>query len=226
MSSTLRRGLVITGIVVLALGLASWLRSSLGLSLDPRSIREVADGLGAAGPFLFVGIVAGRSLLALPSQVVLIAAGLCFGVWVGTLVGGAGLLTSGLFTFGAARYAGREAVERRLGDRFGRYLDVAGRRAGAVAIMAGTGYPFGPITPFHAAPGLTAMSLPLFVLAAFVGGVLRAATYAYFGNAITEADMRGLLAGTVGVALLAAAPLAFPKGRAWLRSVFGLDASS
>lgn len=219
--STIQKRLLITTAALLAiLAIGGWTREQLGIELDVESVRVFAKGLGATGPILFVLIVAGRSLLALPSQIVLIAAGLCFGTAVGTAVGGAGLMLSGLALFLAARYAGRESVEKRIGPRGRRLLDFASHRSGAATFAIACGYPLIPLSPIQAAVGLTPMRTAYFIVAAFVGCSIRASVFAYFGNALVDSSWIGLVY-TVGLfAVAVAIPLAFPSGRAWLREAF------
>ena len=216
MLESLRRPLRIALIVAALLTASVWLRNALGLELDTESIRSFAADLGPAAPILFVGLVAGRSLLALPSQLVLIAAGLCFGTAVGTIVGGVGLTVSGFALFSMARYAGRQGVEDRLGPRFGRLLDLAGHRAGALALALGSGYPISPLSPIHAAAGLTPMTVSVFLTAALAGGLMRAAVFAFFGDAISASSSRGLVYASIALCAVLLTPLLFPKGRAWL----------
>ncbi len=225
---TLIQRRLLTTAVALALlfGLGSLARSRLGLELDVESVRAFAQGLGTAGPALFVLVVAGRSLLALPSQIVLIAAGLCFGTLVGTLVGGAGLMLSGLFLFTLARYAGRQAIEARIGPRQRQLLEIATHRSGAVALAIACGYPLLPLTPIQAAAGLTPMPVGFFIPAAFVGGLIRASIFAYFGNSLIDLSLKSFLQ-TLGLfAVLVAIPFAFPTGRAWLREALSREKPS
>ena len=219
MSTTQRRLSITVAMLLAILVIGGWTRNQLGIQLDVESVRIFAQGLGPAAPILFVFIVAGRSLLALPSQIVLIAAGLCFGTVVGTVVGGAGLMLSGLAVFLAARYAGRESVERRIGARGRRLLDFATHRSGAVTFAIACGYPIMPLTPIQAAAGLTPMPAAYFITAAFVGGSIRALIYAYFGNALVDSSWMSLVYAAGLFALALAIPLAFPTGRSWLREV-------
>jgi len=203
--------------IVVATG--GWVRDRLGIQLSVESVRAFAEGLGPAGPILFVFIIAGRSLLALPSQVVLVAAGLCFGTVIGTLVGGLGLTLSGTALFLIARYAGRDAIEKRIGARARRILEFASHRSGAASLAITCGYPLSPLSPIQAAAGLTPMPLINFVAAAFIGGVIRALIFAYFGNALADASWTEVVLAA-GLFLAATAiPLAFPAGRSWLSGV-------
>ena len=93
MKESARRLLLLAGIVVAVYAVGTWLRGYLGIEFSAESIRDYVLDLGPLAPIFFVFIVAGRSMLGLPSQVVLIAAGLCFGTWLGALVGGAGRAT-------------------------------------------------------------------------------------------------------------------------------------
>lgn len=219
MSPLLKRLARIAGIVAILVALSVWLRHALGLDLEPESLRALGERLGPAGPILFVGLVAGRVFVGLPSQIVLIAAGICFGTLVGSVVGGLGLMLSGVAAFFAARYAGREAVERRLGPRLGRLLEIGGHRAGALALALGTGYPVAPLSPIQAAAGLTPMSLGLFMPAAFIGGSARAASFAYFGDALGEWSPIHLLLASLAFVAIVLMPLCFPRGRAWVRKL-------
>ncbi len=223
MSQTLRRWSIVLLAIGMLLFIGSRLRGELGIELDVGSVRTFAEGLGPLGPLLFVAVVAMRSFLALPSQVVLMAAGLCFGTAIGTLVGGTGLLLSGLGIFLAIRFAGAQQVTDRLGGRFDGLMEALGHRAGAVVLALGSGYPISPLSPIHAVASLTPMSIGLFSLAAFVGGLLRAAIFAFFGNAITESSRSELLLASGALLLILAIPFSFRTGRSWLRRLFGLD---
>ena len=207
----------ITLAVLFAIG--AWARNRLGLKLDVESIRAFAEGLGPAGPLLFIFIIGGRTLLALPSQIVLIAAGLCFGTVVGTIVGGAGLMLSGVFLFLLARYAGRQSIEKRIGQRGARILEIATRRSGAVALAIACGYPILPLSPIQAAAGLTPMPIGYFAPAAFVGGSIRASVFAYFGNSLLDLSWRSFMEVLLLFVVMLAVPFAFPTGRAWLKDV-------
>ena len=220
MNQTARRLLIVSALLLLVYAAGTVLRNQLGIEFEAEAIRDYVLDLGPAAPFLFVFIVAGRALLGLPSQLVLIAAGLCFGTLKGSLVGGAGLMVSGSAVFAAARYAGRDVVEKRLGEGVQKVLNFTSRRTGAVAFSLAFGYPISPLTPLHAAAGWTPMPVPNFIAAAFVGGVIRAAVFAYFGNALVEASLTALLAPVAVLAVVLAIPLCFEEGRAWLRDVF------
>jgi uncharacterized membrane protein YdjX (TVP38/TMEM64 family) len=192
------------------------LRRALGIELRPDTIRAAVDEMGVWAPLVFVGIVAFRIPLMVPSALILIAGGLVFGSIEGTLYGATGLVISALVLFLTSRWAGREAVEARLPARLRAPLEVAGSRAGALFIAVGTAYPISVISAYPLLAGVTGMALPVFLLAVGTGSLGRAALYTYFGSSLADADA-GQLA-VAGALVLAAmlAPLVFPGSRAWL----------
>ena len=66
MPTTLKRLLVTAIALTIVIATGGWLRERLGIALTVESVRSFAEGLGPAGPVLFVFLVAGRSILALP----------------------------------------------------------------------------------------------------------------------------------------------------------------
>jgi uncharacterized membrane protein YdjX (TVP38/TMEM64 family) len=216
-----RSALARPAVALLAIGLAVggmlWARSALGLEWSVASVRGVVESLGLWAPLGFVLLVALRSPLLLPSQLILTVAGLCFGVVRGTLYGGLGLLLSGLVVFSVVRWMGAELLRERVPGGLRRTLEAAGRRGGAALLAAASAYPVGPVTLVQAAAGMVGMGWASFVVAAGAGSLVRAWLYAYFGNSLVE----GRLAH-VGVALallaLCLLPLGHPRVRAWLRN--------
>src|SRR2546427_8173189 len=151
-----RRLGIVLGVLVL-IAVFSALRRSLGIELEPESIRDAVERLGIWGPLAFVALVALRIPLGVPSALALIGGGLVFGSLEGTLYGAAGLLISALAVFLGARWAGREAVEARVPGRLRYLLDVVGSPLGALFIAVGTAYPRSPITAFPVVAGVTRM---------------------------------------------------------------------
>lgn len=201
-------------IVLLVVGQA--VGRGLGLDWSPTAVRGVVEDLGIWAPVLFVGLVTFRQVLLIPSQVLLVAGGLCFGVAGGTVYGALGLALSGCIVFLLTRYVGREMIMARVPDDLKPLLDGVGRRAAPALVAVGTGYPVGPLTAYHAGAALTGMSLLAFALAVAAGGLVRGLVYSYFGGALVEGLGRELL--FAGLLLLVAGllPLASSRARRWL----------
>jgi uncharacterized membrane protein YdjX (TVP38/TMEM64 family) len=207
--------LAILGVMV---GVAVFARTRLGISWDLDGLRAFVEGLGVWAPLAFVGVVTFRTVLFVPSQLALIAGGICFGTTGGTLYGALGLLASGLLVFLVTRWLGADAVRTRVPAAAQRALAAAGSRGGAALVGVGTAYPVGNVTGYHAAAALTPMRLDVFAIAVALGSLLRAWTYAFFGNAILERSTAELVAIAVCVGAAALLlPLLHPGVRAWLR---------
>jgi uncharacterized membrane protein YdjX (TVP38/TMEM64 family) len=194
-------------------------RRALGLELDPTSLQDAVADLGIWGPLVYVGIVAFRVPLGLPSGVVLLGGGLAFGTLTATICGALGLTLSAIVYFLAARFTGRASIEARLPERMKPVLELAGTRFGALFVSAVTAYPFGPVTLFCLLAGVTGMTLAAFVLAVFVGALGRAALFTYFGSRLADGGMRGLAEASLLLALAIALPLIIPWTRRWLLGV-------
>ncbi|UCE86348.1 MAG: translation elongation factor Ts [Deltaproteobacteria bacterium] len=191
-------------------------RQQLGIEWSTQSIRDTVAASGVWGPLLFVALIAFRAVLMIPSQILLIAAGLCFGTVAGTLYGALGITLSGAIMFAVVRFMGREALLTRAPLHVQVALDGAGRRIGATFLVLATGYPVGPITAWHAGAGLTGMAFGTFVFAVSIGSLIRAATYTFFGSRFAEAGIgQVLLAGALLLGV-AAVPLCFARSRRWV----------
>jgi len=209
-----REILLVGAIALIALGRV--FASRLGIEWNATSVRELVVGLGAWGPVLLVGLITFRQVILIPSQVLLVAGGLCFGVAAGTVYGALGLVLSAAILFLIARYAGKEALLARIPDELKPVIDAAGRRAGPALIALGTGYPVGPLSAYHAGAGLTTISFGSFIAAVTLGGLVRGLVYTYFGSALVEGMGGTLLVAGALLALAALLPLASPRARRWI----------
>lgn len=215
--------LVVAALLVIAALFA--VRQSLGLDFDLESLNTAISGMGVWAPLVYIGIVAFRLPLGLPSQLVLIGGGIVFGTFSGTLYGALGLLVSAVFLFVSARYAGHEVIVRRIPRRMRPIIELAGTRVGAVFLGVGTAYPVGPMTMYHLIAGIAGMAFLAFLLAVAVGCVARSATYAFFGSRLLAGELGGLLEATAVIAVAVVVPLLFPRSRSWLLQALGRDRS-
>lgn len=72
---------------------------------------------GISGDLLFLAIAAGFTAVGLPRQIIGFFAGYVFGATMGTVMGTVGTALGCALSFYYARFAGREAIERRLGKK-------------------------------------------------------------------------------------------------------------
>ena len=198
----------------LAVGAGQLFRASAGIGLSAESLRAWVQQLGAIAPVVFFGMVAFRSLLFLPSAVVLTAGGLLFGAPVGALVGGLGIVASALWCFGMARFVGREWVQSRIPARL-RPLEERAEAIGPPLIGLATAHPMGLMTPLYFAAGLSRIRFAPFLAVCAVAGPLRAGLYAWLGSQLADRGSPGFWAASAVLVAVAALPLAHPRVRRW-----------
>jgi uncharacterized membrane protein YdjX (TVP38/TMEM64 family) len=192
------------------------LRQHSGIELSAESIQAFVRGLGPSGPLAFLALVMFRNALVLPSFLVLATGGLLFGIGLGTLLGGLGVVLSGLVKCGVARGIGREWVrpllERQLGDRLDR-IEAHLRTAGPVFVGLNTAHPVGLLSPLHWGYGLTSLPWRPFALALALGAPLRAFFCSYFGSTLLEPGSREFFLASGVLLACALLPLAIPALR-------------
>jgi uncharacterized membrane protein YdjX (TVP38/TMEM64 family) len=210
---TARRALVVVSLIGLVALSGFFVRESLQVEWSADSVRALVEQAGFWGPAIFLFMMTFRFAVLIPSPILLTAAGVCFGVFAGTVYGGLGLLSSALFKFAVAKLLGREALIARLPEPTRRRLGLANTGLGTGVLGLASGYPVGPAGVIHVGAILSGMRILPFVLAVGVGSLIRAGTFSYFGNALTEGE--GLAIATGVLIAVAALPLLVPPWRAW-----------
>lgn len=190
------------------------IRDQLGIGLDPESVRQFVLSLGWWGPISFVLLFAFRSVLLLPSVVLLTAGGICFGVLGGAIFGALGLTFSAFLKFLIGHLAQRdrllEKLPRKTRERLARFNHPTS--AGALALA--TAYPVGPAEILHIAAILAGIGAFPFFLSVGTGALVRASSFSLFGDSLVHG--RGLLVAVITISALAVLPLAFSPVRAIL----------
>jgi uncharacterized membrane protein YdjX (TVP38/TMEM64 family) len=214
----LRKPLIALLIVIAALAGAQMLRQQAGIEFSASSIQQTVRELGFWAPLGYVLLVLFRQTMALPSAVLLTAAGLLFGAPMGMLLGGVGVTLNAFALFFCARLLGRDWVLPRIHSRFPEF-EQRSRTAGPLVIAFMTGHPMGILTPFHFAAGITHISWIRFAVSVGPAALFRAGCYSFLGaNLLDIGSPRLWIASGV---LLAAAllPLAHPGLRSRLLRV-------
>lgn len=192
------------------------LRAQSGLELSAESVRGFVRGLGPSGPLVFLGLVVFRNALVLPSFLVLTTGGLLFGIGLGTLLGGLGVVLSGLLKCGVARGIGREWVrprlERQLGDRLHR-IEARLGTAGPLFVGLNAAHPVGLLSPLHWGYGLTSLPWRPFAVALALGAPLRAFFCSYFGSTLANPGSRAFFLASAVLLACVLVPLAIPALR-------------
>ncbi len=200
---------VLLALVIGAVVLGRAVRQEAGIEVSAESIQTWVSSLGWQAPALYVGLVTFRIFLILPSWVVLSAGGLVFGAFLGTVLGGLGVLLSAAMGYGLARGIGRDWVRPRMQarlERYGQSLD----RVGPLLVGVVTAHPMGPMTAFHWAAGFATVPLLGFVMAVLLGGPTRAFIYSFFGSTLLEPGSGAFYLATTILVVVALLPLAHP----------------
>jgi uncharacterized membrane protein YdjX (TVP38/TMEM64 family) len=147
------------------------------------ALRQLFEGFGAAGPFVFAGAYAVAATLLLPAAPFTIGAGLLFGPVLGTATALVGATVGATGAFLLGRVLGRGAVERFAGQRVAaldRYLS----RRGFVAVLIVRLVPLFPFNLISVVAGVTGIPVREYVLATAVGIIPGTVAYAALGGTI------------------------------------------
>ena len=201
--------LVVIGALFLA---GQYVRSELGVDLGAEPLRDWVRSLGVVAPVVYIGLVAFRQFLFVPSTLLLAAGGLVFGAALGTLLGGVGIVLSALLGFTLARTLGRQWLRLRMGGRL-EALERHSERVGPLVVGLATAHPLGPMSPFHWGAGLASMSWLAFFAVVLVAGPARAFLLSALGASLGEPRSLGFWLATAAVGAILVLPLAHPAVR-------------
>jgi uncharacterized membrane protein YdjX (TVP38/TMEM64 family) len=160
-----------------AVAVAVWAPHSAG------GLRDDFDGLGAAGPLVFLVVSIPLVAAFFPGPLAAGAAGLLFGTAGGTAVGLAGGLGSASLSFAIARHAASGPARSLAGERALGWSERAEARP-FVTVLYLRILPFTPFTAVNYAVGLSRIGYRTFAAATLVGMAPRTFAYAALGGSI------------------------------------------
>lgn len=172
-------------VLVLVLLAMAWLALNVRLpSLDALQA-DIAE-LGLWGPFAFIALYAVVAMTPIPVTIMAVAAGLIFGLPVGTVVSIIGVVIGCYGGYGIARVLGRDTVMRLLGS----HAEVIEERLGdggfyaVCTLRLMPGIPYWPVNYGSGALGITSRDfLVATMLSALPGQVSLIAIGAFIGDA-------------------------------------------
>jgi uncharacterized membrane protein YdjX (TVP38/TMEM64 family) len=168
-------GLVGTAFLVIAL--------SGSLSAD--RVRDWVDGLGAAGPLLFIPLSACLTVALFPGPLLAGASGLLFGTALGTVVSIVAATLGATLAFCLSRWWAHDAVVSLAGPRVQALRVWIGRR-GFLSVLYARIAPGVPYNLVNYAAGLTPVLLRSFVAATAIGVAPRAFAYTALGGSLGD----------------------------------------
>ena len=177
-------------------------------------------GAGAAGPWAPVLAIGGFTLLAflgVPQFVLIAAAVVAFGPWLGFAYSWVGNLVSSILGFYVGRKVGARVLRDYAGKGVNQFVDMIGRN-GFWASMIVRLVPSAPFIIVNMAAGVTTMRLVDFIAGTALGSVPKIALTAFAGNAVFHAVSGGGAGRWVSLAAVAALWIGIAlAARAWLK---------
>jgi uncharacterized membrane protein YdjX (TVP38/TMEM64 family) len=219
------RSLAATFVLFGGVGLVFLFGASL-LGLKGAGAVEAWMGAGARGPYALPAAVLGFSALAflgVPQFVLIAAAVVAFGPWLGFVYSWVGNLASSILGFYVGRRVGARVLRAYAGKGVNDFVDMIGRN-GFWASLVVRLVPSAPFIVVNMAAGVTPMRVFDFVAGTAIGSVPKIALTAFAGASVMHAmngggagrwlSLAGVAAVWVGTALAA---------RAWLKRKEGED---
>ena len=164
---------------------AAFLVVALSGSLSADGVRDRVDGLGAAGPLLFIPISACLTVALFPGPLLAGASGLLFGTALGTPVSIVSATLGATLAFSLSRWWAHDAVTALAGLRVAALRTWVGRR-GFLTVLYARIAPGVPYSLVNYAAGLTPILLRSFVAATAIGVAPRAFAYTALGGSLGD----------------------------------------
>ena len=167
---------------MLGVGIASsFIILALSGSLSVDKVRNSLDGMGAAGPIVFIVTSSLLTVVMFPGPLLAGAAGLLFGTALGTPVAIVSATLGASLAFLVGRFVAGDAVEELGGPRM-KSLEAWVSRRGFVSVLYARIAPGMPYNVINYACGLTAIALLEFAAATAIGTAPRTFAYVALGG--------------------------------------------
>ncbi len=202
------RRLIFAGIAV-ALAAAVLSYSGLpGELMDEQRVRALIGGAGPWGPVAIVGLMTLAVVFSpLPSAPVALAAGAIYGHVAGTVYVLIGAEAGALIAFGLARALGREALNRRFGEKLSRFRLIGSQWLLMWLVFVSRLMPFVSFDLISYAAGLSPLAFWRFALATLAGILPASFVLAHLGGELARGRAGAALWLALGLGLATGLPL-------------------
>ncbi len=138
--------------------------------------------LQVIGIFLFIVIMAFQGLLVpIPSEIVLLATGMIWGIYLGGFMGIIGSMAAGILCFYISKKGGRPLAEKFVGEKAINIADEFIKKHGTTAIIITRFVPFIPFDIISYTSGLVEIDIKKYLIGTLIGSIFRAFFYATLG---------------------------------------------
>jgi len=143
--------------------------------------------LGIIGLFLFFIVMAIQGLLVpIPSELVLRAAGMIWGIVGGGIMGVIGSMAAALLCYYVSRKGGRPLAEKFVGKSAISMADDFIHKYGMSAIVVARLLPFVAFDPISYTAGIVDLDVKRYAIGTFIGSIPRAFFYSWLGASLTS----------------------------------------
>ena len=212
------RSVAVSFVLFGGVGLVFLFGASL-LGLKGAGVVETWMGRGVHGPWALPAAVVGFTVLAflgVPQFVLIAAAVVAFGPWLGFAYSWVGNLVSSILGFYVGRKVGARVLRDYAGKGVNQFVDMIGRN-GFWASMIVRLVPSAPFIIVNMAAGVTTMRLVDFIAGTALGSVPKIALTAFAGNAVFHAVSGGGAGRWISLVAVAAVWIGIALvARAWL----------
>ena len=190
--------------VAAVVGLAIAFRGPLmAVAKSPQDVRAWVESAGAAAPLAFMALQAVQVVIfVVPGEIVQVAGGYAFGLWLGTLWSVLGILAGSLVNFGVGRLLGRPFIETLVGSEKAARIEAAtggGKAAaGFLLLFAIPGIPKDALTY---AAGAGTMGFGTFIAVSSIGRLPGILGSSYMGSSAFD-ESYGVALVVLGVAVV------------------------
>ena len=139
--------------------------------------------LGFVGILIFIIVMAIQGLIVpIPSEIVLLATGIIWGVFGGGVMGIIGSMAAALLCFYISKKGGRPLVKKFVGDKAIDLADNFIHKYGMGAIIVARFLPFIAFDPISYTSGLVDMDVKKYSIGTLIGSIPRAFFYSWLGS--------------------------------------------
>lgn len=141
--------------------------------------------LGFFGILIFIVVMALQGLIVpIPSEIVLLATGIIWGIFGGGVMGIIGSMAAALLCFYISKKGGRPLVKKFVGDKAIDLADNFIHKYGMGAIIIARFLPFIAFDPISYTSGLVDMDIKKYSIGTFIGSIPRAFFYSWLGSTL------------------------------------------
>jgi uncharacterized membrane protein YdjX (TVP38/TMEM64 family) len=141
--------------------------------------------LGFFGILIFIVVMAFQGLIVpIPSEIVLLATGIIWGIFGGGVMGVIGSMAAALLCFYISKKGGRPLVKKLVGEKAINLADNFIHKYGMGAIIIARFLPFIAFDPISYTSGLVDMDIKKYSIGTFIGSIPRAFFYSWLGSTL------------------------------------------